>query len=396
MHRTIVQATLCIAGLLLLAGVNPASAGCLAPGAWMQVSGEGRSAVPAQRVFDELAQRRAVLLGESHSNAEHHRWQLHTIAALHARLPQLVLGFEMFPRRVQPVLDQWTAGRLTEAQLLERTQWSQVWGYDPQLYLPIFHFARMHGVPMVALNVERSLVRRVGDQGWEAVPPAEREGVSDPAAASSEYLTTLYESYVQHLPADQRPAEPPSEDDLREPAFVRFVQSMQVWDRAMAEAIALRVTREPRSTVVAIMGSGHLRGGYGVPHQLRQLGVANPVVALPWETNEDCAQLTAGVSDLVFGVAPQADPAADRPRLGVRLDEGPDGVVIQEVVADSVAQAAGIRAGDRVKVVAGLPVRQVEDVLAAVRQQAPGTWLPLTVQRGTQSVELVARFPPKR
>jgi uncharacterized iron-regulated protein len=398
MPRPFTAVTVSFTGLLLLlAGLTQAAgAACLAPGAWMRISGEGRSAVAPQRVFDELAQRRVVLLGENHDNAEHHRWQLHAIAALHARLPKLVLGFEMFPRRVQPALDQWTAGQLTEAQFLERTQWSLVWGHDAQFYLPIFHFARMHGVPMIALNVERSLVRRVGAEGWAAVPPGEREGVGDPAPASPAYLTSLYESHLSHLPGDQRPSRVPTEDDLREPAFVRFVQSMQVWDRAMAEGIAQRLTREPGAAVVAIMGSGHLRGGYGVPHQLRELGVGDAVVALPWETSEDCAELTSGTSDLVFGVAPYEEQAAERPRLGVRLDDGSDGVLIQEVVADSVAQAAGIRAGDVVKVIAGLPVRRADDVLAAVRRQAPGTWLPLTVQRGTQSLELVARFPLKR
>jgi uncharacterized iron-regulated protein len=398
MRRPFTAVTVSFTGLLLLlAGLTQAAgAACLTPGAWMRVSGEGRSPVAPQRVFDELAQRRVVLLGENHDNAEHHRWQLHAIAALHARLPRLVLGFEMFPRRVQPALDQWTAGQLTEAQFLERTQWSLVWGHDAQLYLPIFHFARMHGVPMIALNVERSLVRRVGAEGWAAVPPGEREGVGDPAPASPAYLRSLYESYLSHLPGDQRPSRIPTEDDLREPAFLRFMQSMQVWDRAMAEGIAQRLTREPGAAVVAIMGSGHLRGGYGVPHQLRELGVGDAVVALPWETSEDCAELTSGASDLVFGVGPYAEQAAERPRLGVRLDDGSDGVLIQEVVADSVAQAAGIRAGDVVKVIAGLPVRQADDVLAAVRRQAPGTWLPLTVQRGTQSLELVARFPPKR
>src|ERR1035441_7797615 len=49
-----------------------------------------------------LAKRGVVLLGESHDQAEHHRWQLHTITALFSHRPDMVLGFEMFPRRVQP------------------------------------------------------------------------------------------------------------------------------------------------------------------------------------------------------------------------------------------------------------------------------------------------------
>jgi uncharacterized iron-regulated protein len=368
---------------------------CPTPGAWVAVSDSGRSVRGSDAVTAELAQRRVVLLGESHDNAEHHRWQLHTIAALHARQPRLALGFEMFPRRVQPVLDQWSAGELTEEQFLARSDWASVWGHDPQLYMPIFHFARMHRIPMIALNVERTLVRRVGSEGWDAVPPAEREGVGEPASAPAPYLSFLYESYLIHLPEAQRPRRAPTEEDLRSPQFRRFVESMQVWDRAMAQAIVERLSAGQTPLVVAIMGAGHLRDGHGVPHQLRGLGIADPAVLLPWDVSEDCALLTAGVADLAFGVEHGRAEEVRRPRLGVTLDQGEQGVTIRDVMKGSIAESAGARAGDVIKTVAGMPVKDAGTVIAAVQRQAPGTWLPITVQRGAQSLELVARFPGK-
>jgi len=368
---------------------------CPTPGVWIAVSDSGRSVRPDDIVSAGLAQRRVVLLGESHGDAEHHRWQLHTIAALHARQPRLALGFEMFPRRAQPVLDRWSAGELSEEQFLTRGDWANVWGHDPQLYMPIFHFARMHRIPMIALNVERSLVRRVGAEGWDAVPPAEREGVGEPAVAPAPYVSFLYESYLAHLPESQRPRRAPSDEDLRSPQFRRFVQSMQVWDRAMAEAIVERLRADRTPLVVAIMGAGHLRNGHGVPHQLRDLGIPEPAVLLPWYVGQDCALLTAGVADLVFGVEDRRPEAPERPRLGVTLDQSEHGVTIRDVLKGSIAESAGARAGDVIKTVAGVPVKDAGTVIAAVQRQAPGTWLPITVQRGTQSLELVARFPGK-
>src|SRR5665811_1945932 len=61
-------------------------------------------------VIVALAKRGVVLLGETHDQAAHHRWQLHTIAALFSHRPDMAIGFEMFPRRVQPVLDRWSNG----------------------------------------------------------------------------------------------------------------------------------------------------------------------------------------------------------------------------------------------------------------------------------------------
>jgi uncharacterized iron-regulated protein len=357
------------------------------------------SGAPQQRepktLFSELARRPVVLLGESHDNAEHHRWQLHTLAALHAVHPNLVLGFEMFPRRVQNALDQWVAGELTAEEFLKRSEWSRVWGFDAELYLPIFHFARMHRVPMIALNVERSLVARVGEAGWASIPPSEREGVTDPALPSAQYRETLYESFLEHLPKDH-PARKRAKPDYTDPDYLRFVESMQLWDRAMAQAIAQQRKGADPPLVVGIMGSGHLQSGFGVPHQLRDLGIADTAVLLPWDADDDCSALTPGLADAVFGVMAIPRTAAERPRLGVMLDDSNGSVVIRGVVKDSVADQAGARSGDVVVTVAGLPAHNASDVIDAVRRQAPGTWLPFTVKRGAESVELVARFPPKR
>jgi uncharacterized iron-regulated protein len=41
----------------------------------------------------------------------------------------MVLGFEMFPRRVQPVLDRWSKGELSESDFLREVDWAQIWGF---------------------------------------------------------------------------------------------------------------------------------------------------------------------------------------------------------------------------------------------------------------------------
>lgn len=388
-------ATACAAGV---AATQPQS--CPVPGQWM-VPRTGAAAVqPADQVFARLARQEVVLLGESHDDAEHHRWQLHTIAGLYSLRPQMALGLEMFPRRVQPVLDLWVAGQLSEEEFLSRSEWFTVWGYEPQAYMPIFQFARMHRIPMVALNVNRTLVSKVGSEGWAAIPAAEREGVSDPAPAQPEYLEVLYGSYLDHRPSAHGGSagrKSPTAADLAEPKFRRFVESMLVWDRAMAQAIAERRWGPNPPLMVGLMGSGHLRDGYGVPYQLRALGVAGVSSALPWEQSMTCAELRPGVAELVFAVEerPSAEPR-ERPRLGISIERGPDGVLIREVVAGSVAEQAGLQKGDLILMVAGEAVRDSGDVIAAVRRQAPGTWLPLQVKRGDTTQDILARFPPRR
>jgi len=378
---------------LVLAPVAALGADCPQPAQWLRLEAGSPRPVTLQDAIADAARQRVVLLGESHDNAEHHRWQLHVLAALHAKQPALALGLEMFPRRLQPVLDAWSAGTLTETEFLERSEWDEVWGIDAALYMPLFHYARMHRIPMLALNVDRALVRAIGSEGWEAIPAQRREGVGDPAPADPAYLNTLYEAFVAHGPAQAQQA-PPTAAELRDPKFVRFVQSMQVWDRAMAQGISERLARGDTKLVVGIMGSGHLRDGFGVPHQLRALGVNDSVAMLPWESGAQCEVPARAVADYLFGVVSESAPTP-RPRLGVMLDESETGTLVREVVKGSIAEQAGVRSGDVVTAIAGRPVKAMKDVISAVQRQAPGTWLPLSVRRGEGTLELVARFPPQ-
>src|SRR5215470_13545307 len=168
---------------------------CASYGGWVDVR-SGRS-IEREGLFRYLASKRtAVLLGESHTDVDHHLWQLNTLAALQGRGANLVIGFEAFPRRLQPVLNDWVEGKLTDEAFLKASEWKQVWGYDAALYMPLFQFARMSNIPMIALNVDWKLVSQVGQYGCENVPVGEREGISDPDPASMEYLHHLAGAYL--------------------------------------------------------------------------------------------------------------------------------------------------------------------------------------------------------
>jgi uncharacterized iron-regulated protein len=359
---------------------------CAPVGEW-SLPGGGRIAAP--EILGRAAHAQVALLGESHDNADHHRWELQTVAALAVLRPKLVLGFEMFPRRVQGALDRWVAGELTEEEFLKDSDWSRVWGYDPAFYLPLFQFARLNRVPMVALNVERDFVRMVGSNGLAAVPPEKREGVSAPVAASAAYLDRLFASYTQH--PDKQDTAPARTD----PAFHNFVEAQLIWDRAMAQALADAAARAPDALIVGVMGSQHIAHGDGVPHQLQGLGIRNVASLLPWDRDADCSQYSAGLATAVFGM-PAALAAPPPPRLGILVETTHDGVKVSSVTAGSIAEATDLRAGDLLVEVAGTPVKTSDELRAIVGRTAPGTWLPLKAKRQNEIIELTAKFPAKK
>ncbi|MDX1711833.1 MAG: ChaN family lipoprotein, partial [Rhodovibrionaceae bacterium] len=364
-------------------------AACPAAGTWFAPA-EGRQLTTGE-VLDRLADSRVVLLTELHDRADHHRWQVQMLAALHAQEPDMAVGFEMFPRKVQPVLDRWRSGALDEVEFLEQADWWRHWGFDPDLYLPLFHFVRLNDLDMRALNLDRPIIARVAQEGLEWVPPAERRGVTDPAPLSQGYLDRLLEAYRQHLPEESR-----DNAGANSEGFQHFVEAQAVRDRAMAEALAdalVSTNGAPaRRRAVGILGRGHADHGDGVPAQLLEMGVAEVTVLTPWSPGEECQLPEAGLADAVFLLGDNR-PAPPPKRLGVHLKPGDNGgLQIFDVQPDSPAMAAGLQSGDRIVEAGGRPVTELADLQLAIWQSGQGGALPLVLERDGQSRTVLVRL----
>ncbi|MEB2847959.1 hypothetical protein GAO09_11740 [Rhizobiales bacterium RZME27] len=249
------------------------------------------SVVRHTTLMQAMAKRSAVLLGETHDSYEIHRWQLHVMASLHALRDDIVVGFEMFPRSVQPALDRWVEGETDVDTFLAEAKWAEIWRFDPALYLPIFHFCRQFRLPMIALNCRRSLVTEVGELGWEGIAPEERDGLTPSAPATPEYRNYLFEITGGAHP--DRKARCPKDAE-----FDRFVRAQQTWDRAFACGIAAARVKYADPLVVGIIGRGHLEFGHGTPYQLRDLGILQAAVLLPHHPKSQMPQ--TGIADACF------------------------------------------------------------------------------------------------
>jgi uncharacterized iron-regulated protein len=335
--------------------------------------------VPASEVLDDAAKADVVMLGETHDRAEIHRWQMHVCAALHARRPNMAVGFEMFQRRQQPVLDRWVAGELgTDAFLLE-AEWFDVWGFDPEIYLPLFHFCRLHRVRMLAINCYRALVTRVRKEGWDAIPEAERDGLT-PSASPTEG----YRRYLADITGGFRGG-----GGMPSIASDGFIAAQQTWDRAFAVNMrrALDVADPP--LVVGIIGRGHLEFGHGTPHQLRDLGVDNQRVLLPHEDDRPLARsCVAGLADAIFHLDTVEPPSARTARAGLRWTSASTPPLVSSVDADSPAAKAGVVAGDRVTSVDGRAVATPVEAFGILRRLPAGRSVSLVVQRDGAAIDV--------
>jgi uncharacterized iron-regulated protein len=366
---------------------------CVPVGHW-KVPDDG-SKISETQLLDDLHKRPVVMLGETHTNAEHHKWQLHVLSALYGRNQNMVIGFEAFPRTLQPILDRWTRGEFGKDKFIELTRWNEIWGYDPDIYMPLFDFARMHRIPMLALNVKRSLIQKISRYGWASIPIDQRRGISTPKPPSEGYTRSLTNTFAMHSNIYKKDATPNKEDHKK---LTNFIEAQTFWDRAMAEAIARARTSGGNPLVIAIVGSGHVEYGYGISHQLTNLGISNGAVLLPWDKGLSCDGLKTiegmPIAHAVFGVdtfSEQKKPY--RPLLGVQIKTAEQGVIVVEVVDGSVAASEGLQKDDLIIQAAGTKINKTKELVAIINNQAPGTYLPLRILREGKELNVIAKFP---
>jgi len=384
---------------------------CAVAARWLEPS-TGK-VLDARHLFSRLSKKSVVLLGESHTVNEHHLWQAQTLSGLLAYKRNLAVGFEMFPRRTQETLDEWAKGVLSESSFLKKVGWNKVWGYDSDYYMPLFNIVRQNRLSMIAINVDRKLISRVGREGWKAVPLAERKGLTDPSPASTAYRQVLAEIYelerhhgsssVKLTDTDEGPKEDKSDAKtslsklMESEDFSRFVDAQLTWDRAMAEALWKARKNEPDALITGILGRGHIEHRHGVPHQLADLGIKDVAVLLPVEVGKACENTPADIADAIFLVDSKTEPedTPEKPKLGILIEGADNGIRIMNVLDGSIAQTAALAAGDIIVKAAGITLKTNTDLIEVIRRQAPGTWLPLDIQRGDQKLEIIAKFPPR-
>lgn len=178
---------------------------------------------------------------------------------------------EMFQRPFQDVLDQYLAGKITEAQLVEQSEYEKRWGFPWENYAPLLRFAKTNQLPVLALNTPTEVTRKVARSGLDSLTTDERRYIppfSDIRTDNAEYRQIAQEAYEQHHQAGHG----------NSTSFERFFTAQVLWDETMAETIAQFLKANPDYQVVVLAGKAHIMYGYGIPSRVaRRLGSGNLV-----------------------------------------------------------------------------------------------------------------------
>lgn len=310
-----------------------------------------------------LATRRVVYVGESHDNYAHHRAQLAVIEALYESGADLAIGMEMFQQPYQQYLDDYIAGKISEAEMLRKTEWYERWVYDYRFYRPILNFAKENGIPVIALNVPREITRRVSKAGLKSLSEEERGQVpTDIDYSDQAYTDRLKQIFNQH-------GKEISQD------FERFLQVQLLWDEGMAERAAAYLMEQPQKQLVILAGSGHLMHSSGIPNRIQRRQQVSSAVVLPGGD----LKIEPGIADfMLFPEAAELPPAAV---MGIYMEKADNGVLVSGVLKEGAAELGGVERDDIILAFDGEVVASPNDLRIQLLKKKPGDDARLTLLR---------------
>jgi uncharacterized iron-regulated protein len=302
--------TLAVAWMLPAAGRSQSvTSGAIAgaPDSSFRVYDSQGSPSSLQTIVAASATVEVVLLGESHNDRVGHALQLELFkqvlasggldpdASIDAARPPgarpVTLSLEMFERDVQYVLEEYLTGHVREDLFLES---ARPWRHYETDYRPLVEIARTLGLTVVAANAPRRYVNRVTREGPESLVELSATARSFlpplPYGAPSEAYRAAFDAAMRPAPdtsATPVAAAADSTDSRGPGPFGIWAQTL--WDAGMAHSIAGSLMARPAALVVHLVGSFHVRNGWGLPEHL--------------------ARYRPGTRKLVVFVSPVPDPS---------------------------------------------------------------------------------------
>ncbi|MEZ8100262.1 ChaN family lipoprotein [Vibrio bivalvicida] len=238
-----------------------------------QLYSPDRQVISIDSLPEELKAADVILVGEWHTHAGIHHFQVDLLKQLTDKNMDVALSMEQFSRDKQKVLDTYLADEIGEQTLIKQ---GAAWPNYESDYRPLVEYAKANQLDIIAANAPKSIVRCIGRQGV---------------------------SYLEKLTAEQRKQLATTIDTANSPYKEKFMASMHhgkpeqterqfaaqvTWDETMAESIVEYLARNPNKQVFHIAGLFHTQQGLGIKASiLKRNPNLNVLVITPTESPLD-------------------------------------------------------------------------------------------------------------
>ncbi|RRS31958.1 MAG: hypothetical protein OI74_12760 [Gammaproteobacteria bacterium (ex Lamellibrachia satsuma)] len=317
-----------------------------------------------ERLMEQIEDRQAVFVGETHDRYEHHLNQLAIIQGMYKKHPDMVIGLEFFQQPFQPVLDRYISGEIDENALLRESEYFDRWRYDYRLYRPIFRYAKEKGIPLIALNLEKEITGQASAGGIDSIEKTLKLRIPEEIDRSDTAYRQRLEAVFQMHPHPEKRN------------FDHFMDVQLLWDEGMAERAAVWFRENPQGHMVILAGGGHIAYGSGIPNRLKRRVPVTTAIVINAST---ASELEPAMGDFVMMTKPnRLHPTG---KLGVFLDVEESPVKVSGFSPHSGAEKVGVRKGDRILQVGEHEITSYADVRIALMDSLPGEKVDVVVRR---------------
>lgn len=240
-----------------------------------------------------------VAFGELHGHPVGAAMELKVLEGMAAGPRPVALAMEFLERDVQGAIDDYLAGRTTEAEFLKVARQGPAYAVT---HRPLVEFAKARKFAVIAANAPRRLVTeyRKSEKSY------------------ADYVGTLTEADRGYLPAETTVATGPYLDRFTKLMGAergpKLIKAQSLWDDAMADAIAAHRTAHPDARVMFVVGGFHVMGRLGTITKFKARRPDDRVAVLVMSQGTPPAlEFDAedrGEGDLILTVPPQPAPAA--------------------------------------------------------------------------------------
>lgn len=233
--------------------------------------------ISQQTLLERAVASEFLLLGETHDNPVHHRYQAWMIDGLQSQKRSAVVAFEMISRQ-QGMLIADKQYRSVDSLLTALKPAPTNWQYDPH-YLPLFESAISAGFKILSASLDRENIRAIGSKGEQEIPAPIKTTLDYNALSAKQEASLKKEIVGSHCGMDHAGM------------VSAMMLTQRVKDAVMTGSL---LDSDAVDTNVLVAGSGHTRKDWGVPKYLVQSRPDAKIVAMAW-----------------LEVVPEADVVAD-------------------------------------------------------------------------------------
>jgi|WetSurMetagenome_2_1015567.scaffolds.fasta_scaffold77773_2 uncharacterized iron-regulated protein len=348
--------------------------------------------ITPQQLAERLATTRLLLIGEEHTNREFHNVQFRVLDALIKSGRRVLIGLEMYPYTEQPFLDQWNGGQVTEDGFLRVSRWYENWGYNWLYYRDIFMLARDHKVLVFGVNTPREVVSAVRMKGIAGLPPELAAHIPKDIDVDNADHATFFRTTFE---GNEGPVHGMSVPDEM---FKNMLSAQCTWDASMGYygVQALKKVGDPKAIMVILVGSGHVAYGLGIERQAKKWvdGPIATIIPVPVGTAARGIEkdTQASYANFTWGVADEPDTAYPMMGTSTAVGQGDAARRVIIVQPGSPAASAGVKVGDILQALDGVPLTEKETFNRVMATKRWGDAAPLVVKRGDDTLTLTVVF----